>query len=288
MKKINSGYPAIKTIDLSFKYPSASGYNYSIHTVDFEAPRGMIIALLGENGAGKTTLMKHFNGILEPTEGKVLVDGAEITRKNLKQIRRKVGMVFQNPDDQLFSPTVKQDVAFGPMNLGLEKTAVEKRVRSALKQVSIEHLSDKPPHELSTGEKKRVCFAGVLAMNPDILVLDEPTANLDPKGIRDIIGIIKRLNQKHNITVILATHNVNLVPELAHEVYVMHRGHILARGTPELIFQNEKLLKKANLDMPEISKLMVKLRNEGYDVNFALSIKDAHRELKKLLDDGHA
>ena len=288
MNQIKSSEYAIETLGLSYRYPSAAGFNYSIHTVDFKAGKGRIVALLGENGAGKTTLMKHFNGILDPTEGVVLVNGAEITKKNLKQVRRKVGMVFQNPDDQLFSPTVKQDVAFGPMNLGLKADAIEKRVAKALKQAGVADLSDKPPHELSTGEKKRVCFAGVLAMNPEILVLDEPTANLDPRGVSDIIGIIKDLNRNRGITVIMATHNVNLVPELAHEVYVMHKGHVLANGTPARIFQDEELLVKANLDLPDVAKLVVKLKKEGYDLDFALSMNEAYRTLKKLLDDGHA
>jgi len=279
---------AIEVKNLSFKYPSERRKTYSLHAIEFYAPSGKIIGLLGENGAGKTTLMKHFNGILEPSAGSVRINGEAITKKNIKNIRRKVGFVFQNPDDQLFSPTVRQDVAFGPMNLGLSKAAVEKRVLYSLRQVGMESLADKPPHELSTGEKKRVCFAGVLAMNPEILILDEPTANLDPRGVRDILGIIKRLNEKQNITVVLATHNVNIVPELAHEVYVMHRGHVIARGTPSDIFQNEELLKKANLDIPEISKLTVRLKKEGYDIDFALSISDALNGLKKLLDDGHA
>ncbi|UCH88736.1 MAG: energy-coupling factor transporter ATPase [Thermoplasmata archaeon] len=279
---------AIEVNNLSFKYPSTTANVYSLQSIDFQAEKGKIIAILGENGAGKTTLMKHFNGILEPTTGNVLIDGVEITRKNLKTVRRKVGMVFQNPDDQLFSPTVAQDVAFGPMNLGLPPDEVKKRVASALNSVGMAEHGEKPPHELSTGEKKRVCFAGVLAMKPEILVLDEPTANLDPKGASDIIAIISRLNQTKNITVVIATHNVNIVPELADEIYVMHKGKILKKGTPREIFQSEKLLKRANLDIPEISKLMLLLKREGYKIDFPLSIDEALKELKNLLDDGHA
>jgi cobalt/nickel transport system ATP-binding protein len=278
----------IEVKDLNFRYPTSHQDHFSLRSIDFNAGEGRIIAILGENGAGKTTLMKNFNGIVEPTSGSVRVDGMTISKKNLKKIRRKVGLVFQNPDDQLFSPTVKQDVAFGPMNLGLSKTAVSKRVLRALKMVGMEKHSEKPPHELSYGEKKRVCFAGVLAMNPKILVLDEPTANLDPRGVNDIISIIKNLNSKKNITVIFATHNVNIVPELAHEVYVMHHGRIVANGTPREIFQDEQLLARANLDVPDISKLMILLKREGYEIDFPLSIPEAFNELKRILDDGHA
>jgi cobalt/nickel transport system ATP-binding protein len=279
---------AILVKDLFFKYPSSFQQDYSLKSINFQADSGKIIAILGENGAGKTTLMKHFNGILEPTFGKVVVDGEEITKENIKTIRRKVGFIFQNPDDQLFSPTVKQDVAFGPMNLGLSKKSVLTRVESALRMVAMEKHGDKPPHALSTGEKKRVCFAGVLAMRPKILVLDEPTANLDPKGARDIISIINNLNKKSGITVIFATHNVNMVPGFAHEVYVMHKGSILKKGSPKKIFSDENLLAKANLEQPDISKLMNLLKNDGYKIGFPLSIDEAYTELKKILDDGHA
>jgi cobalt/nickel transport system ATP-binding protein len=279
---------AVEVKNLSFRYPSAPENVNTLQSINFKAKRGRIIALLGENGAGKTTLMKHFNGILEPTTGNVLINGSEITKKNLRLVRQKVGLVFQNPDDQLFSPTVNQDVAFGPMNMGLCKSEVLDRVERALKMVGMEKHGEKPPHELSTGEKKRVCFAGVLAMNTEILILDEPTANLDPKGIRDILGIVKRLNSEKNITVILVTHNVNIVPGLAHEIYVMHHGMVLAHGLPRQIFSDEKLLKRANLDAPDISKLMMLLKREGYDIDFPLTVKEAYSELKKIMDDGHA
>jgi cobalt/nickel transport system ATP-binding protein len=279
---------AIETKELNFRYPGSPPDKYSLRSINFTAEKGKIIALLGENGAGKTTLMKQFNGILEPTSGEVSVAGMGLEKKNLKTIRRKLGLVFQNPDDQLFSPTVKQDVAFGPMNLGLNKEAVVKRVDKALKMVGMQQHGDRPPHELSTGEKKRVCFAGVLAMNPEILVLDEPTANLDPKGISDILTIIKDLNKQKQITVIFATHNVNIVPELADEIYIMHKGKILEKGPPKKIFQNEKLLKRVNLDVPEISKLMILLKKEGYKIEFPLSIDEAFAELKQILDDRNA
>jgi cobalt/nickel transport system ATP-binding protein len=278
---------SVEVTNLSFRYPASHASGHALHSINFKAEKGKIIGLLGENGAGKTTLMKHFNGLLAPDNGKVLIEGMAVTKKTMKEVRRRVGLVFQNPDDQLFSPTVRQDVAFGPMNLGLARADVEKRVERALKLVGMSEQGERAPHELSFGEKKRVCFAGVLAMEPEILVLDEPTANLDPGGIHDILGIVKRLNKNRGITVILATHNINIVPELADDIYVMHHGSVIGQGTPAQIFSDQKLLKHAGLDLPEISKLMVLLKAEGYDVGLPLSVPQAFTELKKILENGH-
>ena len=174
--------------------------------VDFIAERKSRIAVIGPNGAGKSTLFKHLNGILKPTSGEVLVRGEPITRENIREVRKFVGIVFQNPDDQIFSPTVEQDVAFGPTNLGLDEATVAHRVGEALSLLGIEDLRERVPHHLSGGEKKRVAIAGILAMEPQVVVLDEPTAGLDPRGVADLVAFVNHLPEEYGMTVIFSTH----------------------------------------------------------------------------------
>ena len=181
------------------------------------------------------------------TSGSVLVHGEPITKENIREVRKFVGLVFQNADDQIFSPTVGQDVAFGPMNLGLDGETVHHRVEEAPRMVGIEHLRDRVPHHLSGGEKKRVAIAGIIAMEPQVLVLDEPTAGLDPQGVRDLIDLINSLAQKYGMTVIFSTHEVSLVPEVADCLYVMDRGQIVAHGTIEEVFVRQELLTSVRL-----------------------------------------
>ena len=191
----------VETRDLCYTYP---GNVTALHSINFIAPRKARIAVIGSNGAGKSTLFKHFNGIFKPTSGSVLVQGEPITKENIRNVRKFVGLVFQNPDDQIFSPTVEQDVAFGPTNLGLDEETVQHRVREALRIVGIEHLANRVPHHLSGGEKKRVAIAGVIAMEPQVLVLDEPTAGLDPEGVRDFNNFCNSLSSKYGLTVIFS------------------------------------------------------------------------------------
>jgi len=261
----------IETRDLCYTYP---GNVTALHHVNFIAPRKSRIAVIGSNGAGKSTLFKHFNGIFKPTSGSVLVQGEPITRENIRNVRKIVGIVFQNPDDQIFSPTVEQDVAFGPTNLGLDEETVQHRVEEALHIVGIEHLAHRVPHHLSGGEKKRVAIAGVVAMEPQVLVLDEPTAGLDPQGVRDFNNFCNSLSQKYGLTVIFSTHDVSLVPEIADYVYVMNKGAIMASGTIEEIFVQMEMLQSVRLDVPVLPKLIRSLQEHGVDINMGYTFEE--------------
>jgi cobalt/nickel transport system ATP-binding protein len=261
----------IETRDLCYTYP---GNVTALHHVNFIAPRKARIAVIGSNGAGKSTLFKHFNGIFKPTSGSVLIQGEPITKENIRNVRKFVGIVFQNPDDQIFSPTVEQDVAFGPTNLGLDEETVQHRVEEALRIVGIEHLANRVPHHLSGGEKKRVAIAGVVAMEPQVLVLDEPTAGLDPQGVRDFNNFCNSLSQKYGLTVIFSTHDVSLVPEIADYVYVMNKGAIMASGTIEEIFVQMEMLRSVRLDVPVLPKLIRSLQQHGVDINMGYTFEE--------------
>lgn len=264
----------IETRDLCYTYP---GNVTALDHINFIAPRNARIAVIGANGAGKSTLFKQFNGIFKPTSGSVLIRGEPITKENLREVRKFVGLVFQNPDDQIFSPTVEQDVAFGPLNLGLDEETVKHRVTEALGVVGIKHLRDRVPHHLSGGEKKRVAIAGVIAMEPQVLVLDEPTAGLDPQGVRDLVGFINSLSSKFGMTVIFSTHDVSLVPEVADYVYVMNKGQIVGAGTVDEIFINEEMLNSVRLGVPVLPKLISTLQKHGIGISMAYSYADAER-----------
>jgi cobalt/nickel transport system ATP-binding protein len=264
----------IETRNLSYTYP---GSVTALDGINFIAPRNSRIALIGSNGAGKSTLFKHFNGILKPTAGSVLVRGEPITKENLREVRKFVGLVFQHPDDQIFSPTVEQDVAFGPTNLGLDEETVQHRVNEALHIVGIEDLAQRVPHHLSGGEKKKVAIAGVIAMEPQVLVLDEPNAGLDPRGVREFNTFINSLSSDYGMTVILSTHDVGLVPEIADYIYVMNKGKIVASGTVEEIFLQPDMLKSVRLDVPVLPKLISTLRAQGIEISMAYSYADAEK-----------
>lgn len=264
----------IETRDLCYTYP---GNVVALDHINFIAPRNARIAVIGANGAGKSTLFKQFNGIFRPTSGSVLVRGEPITKANLREVRKCVGLVFQNPDDQIFSPTVEQDVAFGPTNLGLDAETVRHRVSEALRVVGIEHIRERVPHHLSGGEKKRVAIAGVIAMEPQVLVLDEPTAGLDPQGIRDLVEFINSLSRTYGITVIFSTHDVSLVPEIADFIYVMNGGKVVGAGTVEEVFFQEEMLNSVRLDVPVLPKLISSLQKHGIDISMAYSFADAER-----------
>jgi cobalt/nickel transport system ATP-binding protein len=264
----------IETRDLAYVYP---GSVKALEGINFIAPRKARIAVIGSNGAGKSTLFKHFNGIFKPTSGSVLIKGEPITKNNIREVRKFVGIVFQNPDDQIFSPTVEQDVAFGPTNLGLDEETVNHRVQEALKIVGIEDLAHRVPHHLSGGEKKRVAIAGVIAMEPQVIVLDEPTAGLDPQGVRDFNEFINSLSSKYGMTVIFSTHDVSLVPEIADFLYVMNKGRIIAEGTIEEIFIQPDLLQSVRLDVPVLPKLISTLRSHGVEISMAFTYADAEK-----------
>ena len=276
----------IETKDVSYKYPDGTP---ALDKVNFQAPKGKIVALLGPNGAGKSTLFLHFNGILRPSSGTVMVNGETLdyAKKALMRVRQKVGIVFQNPDDQLFAPTVAEDVTFGPLNMGLEQDEVEKRVEEALKRVGMEGYGKRPPHHLSGGEKKRVAIAGILAMRPEIMVLDEPTSGLDPKGASQILRILYQLN-KEGMSIVISTHDVDLVPLYASSVYIISEGQIIKEGTPQTVFDDEETIRGANLRLPRIAHLMEILKKEDdlpFDKPYSLTIGEARREILKHLDD---
>jgi cobalt/nickel transport system ATP-binding protein len=271
----------IEAKNLSYIYPDGTK---ALENINFKAERGECIALLGANGAGKSTLLKHFNGILKPSNGVVLIKGEPVTKQNILEVRKTIGLVFQDPDDQIFAPTVKQDVAFGPINLGLSKEVIEHRVSEALKLVGLAGYEERVPHHLSNGEKKRVAIAGVLAMEPQVLILDEPTAGLDPDGVKKIIKLLKDLNDKFGITIIVATHDVDIVPLYADRICVLSAGKLILDGEPRAVFSKNKLLEESNLDIPLITKLFKILSESGINgLNTPLTIGEAKEELLRLL-----
>jgi cobalt/nickel transport system ATP-binding protein len=233
----------VEVIHLQHIYPDGTS---AIKDVSFRITHGESVAIIGANGAGKSTLLQHLNGCLEATSGQIRIGDMPLTKGTLPDIRRTVGMVFQNPDDQLFMPTVFDDVAFGPLNLGLVGADVEKRVTEALVQVGADHLRAKPPYHLSGGEKKRVAIATVLAMTPDILVLDEPTNGLDPYARRQIMLLL----QEFHHTKIFTSHDLDMVLELCQRTIILHEGEIMADGPTGEIFRNDDLLASCRLEKP--------------------------------------
>ena len=270
----------------NIKYSYNKDYQ-ALKGVSLKVEEGQMVALLGKNGAGKSTLFLHLNGIYEPDEGQVFIEGEELKydKKSLLKFRQKVGIVFQNPDDQIFAPTVEEDVAFGPLNLKLPMEEVQKRVTEALARVGMSGYEKTAPHHLSGGQKKRVAIAGILAMKPKIMVLDEPTAGLDPQGVTALSNLLKELNDE-GITVIISTHEVNLVPTYAEKVFVLVDGELVAEGTPKEIFAQPEILEQANLEVPIVTELFQELEKEGYDMNddYPLTIDEAKEKFLELLN----
>ncbi len=270
----------IETRNLCYSYRST---DLALNNVNFIAGRKKRIAVIGANGAGKSTLFKHFNGILKPTSGEVLIRGEPITRQNIREVRKFVGIVFQNPDDQIFSPTVEQDVAFGPANLGLDGKTVQHRVDEALRIVGIEDLRSRVPHHLSGGEKKRVSIAGIIAMEPQVMVMDEPTAGLDPQGVSNLIDFINTLPEKYGMTVIISTHHLEIVPEIADEIWIMNRGSVVGKGTAQEVFVQEDLLNSARLQVPVLPRLIRSLQRQGVDIRMGYTYDEVEAALSEKL-----
>ncbi len=235
--------PALEVRELAFAYPDGS---QALFGVDLTVEPGERVAVLGPNGAGKTTLVMHLNGIHAAQHGVVTVGGLPVKKEHLREIRRRVGIVFQDPDDQLFMPTVREDVAFGPANLGLRGDELEARVRAALEAVGMEEFTDRAPHHLSFGQRRRVAVATVLAMEPEILVLDEPSSNLDPAGRRELADILRSLR----ITMLMVTHDLPYALELCPRAVVMNRGTIVADGATVQILSDADLMRANRLELP--------------------------------------
>jgi len=250
--------------NIQYKYHDGT---YALCGASLDIKKGELLAILGPNGSGKTTLLKHLNGLLKPMSGEIVLQRKPLAQYASKEIFQRVGIVFQDPNDQLFAPSVKEDVAFGPLNLGLSKDEITQRVDEALSLVGMTLHANKAVDALSFGQKKRVCIAGVLAMKPEILVLDEPTCGLDPAGVTSIMTLLKELNERHGITIIMATNTVDLVPVYMDRLAVMYQGNILSIGTPEEVFSNTDEIKRACLELPQIAQLMQILRDED---NFSM------------------
>jgi len=233
----------VEVADLRYAYPDTTA---ALNGVSFRITHGESVAIVGANGAGKSTLLLHLNGYLTPQQGSVRIGGFPLTRHTLADVRRTVGMVFQDPDDQLFMPTVYDDVAFGPLNLGLPREEAEARVAEALDRVGARHLRDRPPYRLSGGEKRSVAIATVLAMSPDILVMDEPSSNLDPGARRRLIGLLRTFEH----TKITATHDLDMVLDLCTRTIVLHDGRVMADGPTLEIFGDDALLASSHLEKP--------------------------------------
>ncbi|MBQ8860890.1 MAG: energy-coupling factor transporter ATPase [Ruminococcus sp.] len=250
--------------------------------VSFTVEKGEFVALLGHNGCGKSTVAKHLNAMLLPSGGKLYVDSIDTTDESEDfAIRRKVGLVLQNPDNQLVASVVEEDVAFGPENLGVEPKEIRRRVDSALRAVDMYDYRNQPPHKLSGGQKQRVAIAGIIAMEPDCIVLDEPTAMLDPKGREEVMSTIKRLNKERGITIVLITHYMDEAVD-ADRVIVMDEGKVLTSGTPQEVFSQVELLKRHRLDVPQVTELCYKLKARGVNID-TLSLH-SDECIKKLLE----
>lgn len=255
----------LETKNLSFTYPDGTE---ALKNVNIQIKKGEKIAIMGPNGAGKSTLFSHFNGLSEPTSGHVEIDGEKIvfTREELLKVRQKVGIVFQDPNDQLFAPTVKEDVAFGPMNLGLDYDEVNARIKEALEMVGMSGFEDKTPHHLSGGQQKRVAIAGIIAMRPEIMILDEPTAGLDPEGVDKVLNILNKLNEE-GMSIIISSHDIEMINHFADKIFVLYGGEIIAKGDKHQIFSDKELLKKAHLKAPITTEILYKLKKNGLDVD---------------------
>jgi len=268
--------------------PKSPFETIALSNVSFTIEEGEFVGLIGHTGSGKSTLIQHLNGLLKPTSGKILINGLDITNKDVKlsEIRKKVGLVFQYPEYQLFEETVFKDVAFGPTNLGLPEKEIENRVKEAIDLVGLDYedIKDRSPFELSGGQRRRVAIAGVIAMKPEVLILDEPTAGLDPRGRDEILEQIKRLHNKYKITVILVSHSMEDIARLVDKIIVMDKGKISLVGSPREIFKQAAELEKMGLGIPQITYLVRKLKEKGIDIrDDILTIEEAKQEIIKLI-----
>ena len=274
----------IEVKNVTYEYTDEEKTFAAVKNLSLNIERGSFTVILGHNGSGKSTLAKMLNGLNKPTSGDVFADGINTKDEETEiEVKRKVGMVFQNPDNQIIASIVEEDVAFGPENLGIPPKEIEKRVEDALKAVDMLEFRKSTPHHLSGGQKQRIAIAGIIAMQPECLVLDEPTAMLDPKGRAEIISTLHRLNRDKGITVVLITHYMEEA-ENADRVIVMNDGEIIADDKPKVIFSDVERLKKVGLDVPQTAELLYNLKKNGFAVDtHALSIKEAAGQIISAL-----
>ncbi|HHX01070.1 MAG TPA: energy-coupling factor transporter ATPase [Firmicutes bacterium] len=280
---------SIRVEQLSYVYNAGQPMEHeALRNVSLAIEDGEFVGLIGHTGSGKSTLVQHFNGLLKPTAGKVYVDDVDIFSKDvsLRSIRQKVGMVFQYPEYQLFGETVFEDVAFGPKNMGVSDSELQDRVDQALTLVGLDlSLKERSPFELSGGQKRKVAIAGVLAMQPQILILDEPTAGLDPKGRDEVLSLVAHLHQKENKTIVLVSHSMEDVARLAQRLVVMAHGEIALEGPPEVIFRQADYLEAIGLGVPQVTRLLQVLQKRGFDVDpDHYTIESVEGEIVRLLE----
>ncbi len=279
----------IKVTDLSYIYQQGMPFeSVALENINFEIPDGDFVAVIGHTGSGKSTLIQHLNALVKPTSGKIEIDGVDITANDvdLKQVRRDVGLVFQYPEHQLFEETVYKHIAFGPKNMGLPEEEIRERVLQAMRFVGLsEELLEKSPFELSGGQKRRVAIAGVLSMRPKVLILDEPTAGLDPKGRDEILSQLVTLHKENeNMTIIFVSHSMEDVAMIANSVIVMNKGKLAMKGSVAEVFERSDELRSMGLDVPQITELTHSLIKEGINIRPDIyTVKFAAEEFRKLL-----
>ena len=280
---------SIKIENLTHIYmPKSPFEKKALDNVNLVIEDGEFLALIGHTGSGKSTLIQHLNGLLEPSSGRIVVDDVDITNKETKltDIRKKIGLVFQYPEYQLFEETIEKDIAFGPTNLGLNEDEILRRVKISMEMVGLDYeaYKDVSPFDLSGGQKRRVAIAGVIAMEPKVLILDEPTAGLDPKGRDDILEQIKILHEKYKMTIVLVSHSMEDVGKLAERIVVMNQGKIALLGKPEEIFKEVETLESIGLAVPQVTYLMRALREKGFDVSEEVfTVEQGSKELLRIL-----
>jgi len=278
--------PIIETRQLSHVYGVGTPFEHvALDKVDFHVERGEFLGIIGHTGSGKSTLIQHLNGLLKPTSGQILIDGQDLyqSKEFLRKTRFRVGLVFQYPEYQLFEETVYKDIAFGPKNMGLSEQEIDRRVREAAGFVGIgEELLEKSPFDLSGGQKRRVAIAGVIAMEPEVLILDEPTAGLDPRGSAEILANIRSFQQAHNAAIVMVSHSMEDVARLTDRIVVINDSHIAMTGTPQEIFTHAEELLDMGLDVPQITRLFLRLRALGMDVDPSVyTVEQAMSQLLK-------
>ena len=278
--------PILEVRNLSHTYSIGTPFEHkALENVSFAVERGEFIGVIGHTGSGKSTLMQHLNGLLKPTSGEILLDGVDIwsDKKITRQSRFRVGLVFQYPEYLLFEETVYKDIAFGPKNMGLKAAEIDRRVRDAAKLVGLtDEQLQVSPFDLSGGQKRRVAIAGVIAMEPEVLVLDEPTAGLDPEGREEVLGNIEAYRREKNATIMMVSHSMNDVARLAGRLLVMNDATLAMDGTPEQVFTRAQELVNMGLDIPEITKLFLRLREMGLPVEPAYTMEQATKVLCEL------